>query len=158
MCMRVRVQSAYRLLEFSWSEGHSELVVRVMFRTRWPVVLGFSFFALASWRLLLLHETQVFENTFVPLDVGESLELIWRQVRSWIICGIGGFGGGVGSGVKESIERIVCVMSRRHFRARRGRRARQSGPTYQPGHPPCPDTDPRAVLITRGPTSPTGAE
>ena len=25
-------------------------------------------------------------------------------------------------------------------------------------HPPCPDTPPRAVLITRGPTSPTGAE
>ena len=64
-----------------------------MFLTR-PVVLGFSFFALASWKLLLLLETQVFENTFVPLDVVESLELILRQVRSWIICGIGGFGGG----------------------------------------------------------------
>lgn len=112
------VRSAYRLLEFSWSKGHPELVVRVMLVTR-PVVLGFSFFALASWRLLLLLETQAFENTFVPLDVGESLELILRQVRGWIVCGFGGFGsGGVGGvtrqvrsrrrdGVKENIE-IVC--------------------------------------------------
>ena len=34
----------------------------------------------------------------------------------------------------------------------------RSGPTYQGGHPPCQDTAPRAILITRGPTSPTGAE